>query len=460
MHVHLLGICGTFMGGLALLARSLGHRVTGSDAKAYPPMSDLLEEQGIEVTQGYDPDQLEPAPDCVVVGNALTRGNPAVEYLLEHEIPYTSAPAFLYEHVLRGRHVAAVAGTHGKTTTTSMLAWILDCAGLAPGFLVGGVPENFGVSARLGVDARGPFVVEADEYDSAFFDKRSKFVHYHPRTLIINNVEFDHADIFDDLDDIKRQFHHLVRTLPASGRIIAASPDSNVDDVLSKGCWTPVQRFGTESGDWQGVLIDADGGRFQVQHAGSRVGEIRWQLIGRHNVRNAVASIAAAHHLGVAADAACSALETFRNVKRRLEVRGLAGDVTVYDDFAHHPSAIQSTIEALRARVGEARILAVLDPASNSMRLGVYRDTLGPSLRGADKIWLFRPQDTRWNLADAVDGLDARISEDIGNIVDEVVAVAKSGDHVLVMSNSGFGGIHSLLLDALTKRAAAKSAGA
>ncbi len=448
------------MGGLALLVRGLGHRVSGSDAKAYPPMSDLLKEQGIEVTQGYEPDQLQPAPDCVVVGNALTRGNPAVEYLLEHDIPYTSAPAFLYEQVLRGRHVAAVAGTHGKTTTTSMLAWILDCAGMSPGFLVGGVPENFGVSARIGGDVRGPFVVEADEYDSAFFDKRSKFVHYHPRTLIINNVEFDHADIFDDLDDVKRQFHHLVRTLPASGRIIAADPDANIDDVLAKGCWTPVERAGIETGDWRGVLVDADGGRFEVRHAGSTVGEIRWQLIGRHNVRNAIASIAAAHHLGVAADAACSALETFRNVKRRMEVRGSAGDVTVYDDFAHHPSAIESTIEALRSRVGEARILAVLDPASNSMRLGVYRDTLGRSLRGADKIWLFRPPNIRWDLAESVDGMDARIRGDIGDIVTEVTAEAKAGDHVLVMSNSGFGGIHRLLLDALKTRAAAGSKGA
>ncbi len=448
------------MGGLALLSRGLGYRVTGSDAKAYPPMSDLLEAQGIEVTEGYDADQLEPAPDCVVVGNALTRGNAAVEYLLEHDIPYTSAPAFLYEHVLRGRHVLAVAGTHGKTTSSSMLAWILDCAGMSPGFLVGGVPENFGVSARLGGDARGPFVVEADEYDSAFFDKRSKFVHYHPRTLIISNVEFDHADIFGDLDDIKRQFHHLVRTLPASGRILAAAPDANIDDVLSKGCWTPVERFGTDAGEWRGILVDADGGRFQIQHCKSLVGEIRWQLIGRHNVRNAVASIAAAHHLGVAPDAACSALETFRNVKRRLEVRGLAGEVTVYDDFAHHPSAISATIEALRARVGRARILAVLDPASNSMRLGTYRDTLGPSLKGADKIWLFRPRDIRWDLAKALDGLDARLSGDIDVIVSEVAAAASPGDQVLVMSNSGFGGFHARLLQALKVRAANGSASA
>ncbi|MDX1528047.1 MAG: UDP-N-acetylmuramate:L-alanyl-gamma-D-glutamyl-meso-diaminopimelate ligase [Gammaproteobacteria bacterium] len=460
MHIHFLGICGTFMGGLALLARGLGHRVTGSDAKAYPPMSDLLREQGIEVIQGYEPEQLEPAPDCVIVGNALTRGNPAVEYLLEHEIRYTSAPAFLYQHVLRGRHVLAVAGTHGKTTTTSMLAWILECAGMSPGFLVGGVPENFGISARIGGDARGPFVVEADEYDSAFFDKRSKFVHYHPRTLVINNVEFDHADIFDDLDDVKRQFHHLVRTLPASGRIVAAAPDANIDDVLSMGCWTPVERFGIDSGDWRGVLVDADGGRFRIKHDGSSLGQIRWQLIGQHNVRNAVAAVAAAHHLGVAADAACSALETFRNVKRRMEVRGSAGDVTVYDDFAHHPSAIRSTIEALRARVGAARILAVLDPASNSMRLGVYRDTLGPSLRGADRVWLFRPANMRWDLAEAADGMNARTSDDVPALVAEVAAEAKSGDHVLVMSNSGFGGFHALLLEALTQRAAAKSAGA
>ena len=446
------------MGGLALLCRALGHRVTGSDSKAYPPMSELLKAEGVNVIEGYDAAQLDPAPNCVVVGNALTRGNSAIEHLLEHDIPYTSAPAFLYEHVLRGRHVLAVSGTHGKTTTTGMLAWILDCAGLSPGFLVGGVPENFGVSARLGSDVKGPFVVEADEYDSAFFDKRSKFVHYHPRTLIINSVEFDHADIFDDLDDIKRQFHHLVRTLPASGRILAATPDANIDDVLEKGCWTPVSRFGTEAGDWRGILVDADGGRFEVHHDGKTVGRIRWQLIGRHNVTNAVAAIAAAHELGVAPDAACSALEQFRNVKRRLEIRGTVGGITVYDDFAHHPSAIRTTLEALRAKVGKARILAVLDPASNSMRLGVYRDTLGPALRGADKIWLYRPAEMRWDLTAAVNGLDARVSDDVDAVVSDVASAAVSGDHILIMSNSGFGGFHTRLLKALGDRAGSPAA--
>jgi UDP-N-acetylmuramate: L-alanyl-gamma-D-glutamyl-meso-diaminopimelate ligase len=449
LHVHILGICGTFMGGLALLARGLGHRVTGSDAKAYPPMSDVLLEQGIDVTAGYAAEHFDPAPDCVVVGNALTRGNPGVEYLLEHEIPYTSGPSFLYQHVLRGRHVLAVAGTHGKTTTSSMLAWILECAGMSPGFLVGGVPENFGVSARLGDKVNGPFVVEGDEYDSAFFDKRSKFVHYHPQTLIVNNLEFDHADIFDDLDDIKRQFHHLVRTLPGSGRIIRPGSDANVDDVLSMGCWTPVESFGVGEGDWSGRLIDGDGGRFEGHHQGARAGQVNWPLIGRHNVCNAIAAIAAANHAGVAAETACRALESFRNVKRRLELRGRVRDVAVYDDFAHHPSAIRATIEALRARVGEARIIAVLEPASNSMRLGVYRQTLGPSLGGADKVWLLRPADLRWDISRAVEDLDARICDDVGTIVAEVRAAAAPGDHVLIMSNSSFGGIHARLIDAL-----------
>lgn len=456
MHVHILGVCGTFMGGLALLTRGLGHRVTGSDAKAYPPMSDLLREQGIEVFEGYDASHVQPAPDCVVVGNVLTRGNPSIEYLLEESIPFTSGPAFLFDHVLRERHVLAVAGTHGKTTTTSLLAWILECAGTSPGFLVGGVPENFGVSARLGGGAGGPFVIEADEYDSAFFDKRSKFIHYRPKTLIINNIEFDHADIFDDLGDVKRQFHHLVRTLPASARIVRPRHDDNIDSVLEMGCWSAVQSFGLDGGDWSATLKATDGCRFEVLHRGARVGEVDWPLIGKHNVENALAAIAAAEHVGVAPAGACAALASFKSVKRRLEIRGRIRDITVYDDFAHHPTAIHATIDALRCRVGEARIVAVLDPASNSMRLGVYRDTLGPSLKGADRVWLYRPGDIRWDLGSATDGLDARICDNVDDIVAEVSAAAEPGDHVLIMSNSGFGGIHERLLMALDRAAAGR----
>ncbi len=449
MHVHILGICGTFMGGLALLSRTLGHRVTGSDAKAYPPMSTLLRDQGVDIIESYDAADMVPTPDCVVVGNALTRGNPSIEFLLEHPIPFTSGPAFLYDHVLRGRHVLAVAGTHGKTTTTSMLAWILEAAGLAPGFLVGGVPENFGVSARISGDAGGPFVIEADEYDSAFFDKRSKFIHYRPRTLVINNIEFDHADIFDDLKDVKRQFHHLVRTLPGSARIVRPQSDENSDAVLAMGCWSTVQSFGIGQGDWSGRLCNADGSQFEVLRQGERVGEVGWPLIGRHNVSNAIAAIAAAEHAGVSPATACSALENFKSVKRRLEVRGRIRDITIYDDFAHHPTAIRATIEALRSHVGSARILAVLDPASNSMRLGVYRESLGPSLLDADKVWLYRPKDIRWDISIITNGLDARICDAVDDIVTEVSTAAEPGDHILVMSNSGFGGFHDHLLQTL-----------
>ena len=437
------------MGGLALLTRALGHRVTGSDVKAYPPMSELLREQKIDVIEGYDVSQLRPAPDQVVVGNVLTRGNPAIEYLLEGSIPFTSGPAFLFDQILRERHVLAVSGTHGKTTTSSMLAWILEKGGADPGYLIGGVPENFGVSARFGKGPESPFVIEADEYDSAFFDKRSKFIHYRPKTLIINNVEFDHADIFDDQKEINRQFHHLVRTLPASARILRPHRDQNVDAILAMGCWSTVQRFGLDGGDWRGRLRGNDGGAFEVRRGERKLGVVEWPLIGRHNVANAVAAIAAAEHLGVPPGTGCDALCSFRNVKRRLEVRGRIRDITVYDDFAHHPTAIRATLEALRSRVGNARIIAVLDPASNSMRLGVYRDTLGPALAGADKVWLYRPDDVRWNIDAAINGLDARVCSDIGDIVREVSVAAAPGDHVLIMSNSGFGGFHARLLEAL-----------
>ena len=453
MHIHILGICGTFMAGIARLARELGMSVTGSDAHAYPPMSEQLAALGIDVMRGYDPAHLDPVPDCVVIGNAMTRGNPAVEHVLEQRLPFTSGPAWLAEHVLADRWVLAVSGTHGKTTATSMLAWILEHAGLVPGFLVGGVPENFAQSARMGEKY---FVVEADEYDSAFFDKRSKFVHYLPKTLIINNLEFDHADIFDDIDAIRRQFHHLVRTISANGRILRSIPDIQIDRLMDMGCWTPVETFTTNGseGDWRANLASADGGVFEVVHAGFTVGSVSWPLIGRHNVCNALAAIAAAAHVGVEPADACTALAAFRNVKRRLEVRGRIGGVTVYDDFAHHPTAIRATLDALRAHVGEQRIIAVLDPASNTMRSGVHRDTLGDALSVADAAWVYRSPSVKWDLAllEKTPRVDIRVSDDIGEVVSTVVEEATSDDHVLIMSNSGFEGFHQRLLDALADR--------
>jgi UDP-N-acetylmuramate: L-alanyl-gamma-D-glutamyl-meso-diaminopimelate ligase len=450
MHIHILGICGTFMAGIARLARELGMTVTGSDAHVYPPMSEQLAALGIDVSSGYAPGHLKPAPDCVVIGNAMTRGNPAVEHVLDEGLPFTSGPAWLAEHVLRGRWVLAVSGTHGKTTTTSMLAWILECAGREPGFLVGGVPENFAVSARMGKDL---FVVEADEYDSAFFDKRSKFVHYLPRTLIINNLEFDHADIFDDLAAIRRQFHHLVRTVPASGRILRPHPDAEIDRLMAMGCWTPVQTFNTgeAQAEWRARLSAADGTAFQVEHAGSIVAAVRWDLLGRHNVGNALAAVAAAEHVGVDPDEACAALETFRNVKRRMEVRGRVGGITVYDDFAHHPTAIRATLDALRAHVGRERILAVLDPASNTMRSGAHRETLGPALAPADSAWIHRSPAIEWDIGalDKGAGGTLTVVDDIDALVAAVCGHTRKGDHVVVMSNSGFSGFHQRLLSAL-----------
>ncbi len=367
MHIHILGICGTFMGSLAVLAKEAGHRVTGSDANVYPPMSTQLEAQGIELTQGYDPAQLDPAPDLVVIGNALSRGNPAVEYVLDQGLPYVSGPQWLAEHVLQGRWVLAVAGTHGKTTTTSMLAWVLEHAGMSPGFLIGGVPQNFGISARLG--GTPFFVVEADEYDSAFFDKRSKFVHYRPRTTILNNLEYDHADIFPDLAAIERQFHHLVRTIPSSGLIIHPIAETALVRVLQMGCWTPVQTTGA-GGQWQARLLAEDGSRFEVRFDGEVQGTVNWELTGQHNVANALATLAAARHVGVVPAMGVAALSEFRSVKRRMEKVAEVRGVTVYDDFAHHPTAIATTLQGLRARVGGERIIAVIEPRSNSMKLG------------------------------------------------------------------------------------------
>jgi len=451
MHIHILGICGTFMGGIALLARARGIEVSGSDANVYPPMSTQLEEQGIALGEGYDAAHLPPAPDCVIVGNALSRGNAAVEYVLNEGLPYTSGPQWLAEHVLQDRWVLAVAGTHGKTSTASLLAWILEYAGLEPGFLIGGIPRNFGVSARLGGGAF--FVVEADEYDTAFFDKRSKFVHYRPRTLILNNLEYDHADIFPDLDAIKRQFHHLVRTVPGNGLIVENADDPHLEDVLGMGCWTPRETVSAtrEAATWGVAGQSADGSRFDVQLEGAGAGHVEWDQLGEHNMHNALAAIAAARHAGVPVAQAVAALAEYRGVKRRMEVRGECGGVTVYDDFAHHPTAIASTLQGLRNRVGGARILLVLEPRSNTMRLGVHRETLAASMQGADRLWLHQPEDIDWSLAEIAGQLDVPVSveETVEAIVSAVAAEAHAGDHVLIMSNGGFGGIHEKLLAAL-----------
>ena len=449
MHIHILGIGGTFMGGAALLARALGHTVTGSDQKVYPPMSTQLESQGIALCEGYDPAHLEPAPDLVIIGNALSRGNPSVEHVLDRGMAYTSGAQWVAENILHGRWVLAVAGTHGKTTTSAMLAWILEYANLKPGFLIGGVPENFGVSARLG-DAPF-FVIEADEYDTAFFDKRSKFVHYRPRTAILNNLEFDHADIFPDVAAIKRQFHHLVRSVPKSGLLVVNGADAMLAETLGMGCWTPVEKFGV-AGGWQAELAVPDGSRFRVMLQGKEQGSVEWGLIGAHNVLNALAAIAAARHAGVPVKASCAALKELRNVKRRMEVCGTVRGVTVYDDFAHHPTAIHTTLDALRARVGNKRIVAVLEARSNTMRMGVHRAELGPALAGADQVLLYQPVEFPWDIKIVTEALNGRAR--VFRSVDEMVALLgvelRPDDQVLIMSNGGFDGIHAKLLARLS----------
>src|SRR5690349_3934173 len=465
--IHILGICGTFMGGLAVLARNAGHTVTGCDAGVYPPMSTQLEAQGIKLIEGWGVEQLELKPDLFVVGNVVTRGNPLMEEILNRGLPYTSGPQWLGEHVLNGKWVLAVAGTHGKTTTTSMLTWLLEDAGLNPGFLIGGVPLNFGVSARL-TDSSF-FVIEADEYDTAFFDKRSKFVHYRPRTAVLNNLEFDHADIFADLAAIETQFHHLVRTVPGIGRVVSNGREAALDRVLARGCWSEVERFGVDGG-WQalpaedGVPIDE---RFAVYHNGERVGVVDWQVQGEHNRMNAIAAIAAARHIGVPPAQAAKSLSTFRNVKRRMEVRGSVDGVTVYDDFAHHPTAIQTTVAGLRTRIGRdnTRILAVLEPRSNTMKLGVMKAQLPASLVDADLVFGYGAPTGKdalgWNLAEALApmGDKAQAFNDIDALVKAVVEAARPGDQVLVMSNGGFGGVHQKLLDALSARPTAQARG-
>ncbi|MBY7768652.1 UDP-N-acetylmuramate:L-alanyl-gamma-D-glutamyl-meso-diaminopimelate ligase [Vibrio fluvialis] len=452
MHIHILGICGTFMGGVAMLARQLGHKVTGSDANVYPPMSTMLEAQGIEIIEGFDPAQLEPRPDLVVVGNAMSRGNPCVEYVLNHNLRYTSGPQWLQDFLLHDRWVLAVSGTHGKTTTSSMLAWVLEHCGYQPGFLVGGVLGNFGISARLGDSMF--FVVEADEYDSAFFDKRSKFVHYHPRTLVMNNLEFDHADIFDDLEAIKRQFHHLVRTVPGNGRILAPQQDAALADVLHGGCWSETE-FTGEQGDWQAEKVRKDGSEFHVLLKGERVGSVKWDLVGDHNVNNALMTIAAARHVGVTPDLACEALGLFVNTKRRLELKGEENGVTLYDDFAHHPTAIELTLGGLRNKVGDSKIIAVLEPRSATMKLGVHKETLAASLAAADSVYLFQPANIPWSVQDVAQQCSqpAHVGDNMADFVAQICQEAKPGDQILVMSNGGFDGIHGKLLAALKAKA-------
>lgn len=458
MHIHILGICGTFMGGLAVIARQLGHEVSGSDQNVYPPMSTQLEQQGIRLIEGYRAENLDSNPDLVIIGNALSRGNPEVEAVLNRGLRYVSGPQWLAEHVLQGKWVLGVAGTHGKTTTTSMLSWILEHQGFKPGFLIGGIPLNFGISARLGESDF--FVLEADEYDSAFFDKRSKFVHYRPRTAILNNLEYDHADIFPDLDAIKKQFHHLVRTIPGEGLIISPKREANIDDVLAMGCWTPVVRSSI-NGDagWNAELVNTDGSEFDVFFDRQLQGRVQWALTGEHNVYNALSAIAAAKHVGILAADAIAALAAFKNVKRRMEVianipalSGTEGNgVTIYDDFAHHPTAIQTTLDGLRKQVGAERIVAIVEPRSNTMRLGVHTKTLAESLGHADLALIYQPEGLGWDLG--------ALKKYAGNIeictsLDEIIAKlkfeARYGGHFVLMSNGSFGGIYQRLQDALT----------
>ena len=468
MRIHILGICGTFMGGIAALARELGHEVEGSDANVYPPMSTQLEQLGITLEQGFKAEHLQPAPDLVIVGNALSRGNPAIEHMLDARLRYVSGPQWLGETLLAERQVLAVAGTHGKTTTTSLLAWILEAAGRAPGFLVGGVPANFGVSARMGSPSVGeslslskgvrapvqivpdsssqpsalspPFVIEADEYDTAFFDKRSKFVHYRPTIAILNNLEYDHADIFPDVAAIQRQFHHLVRTVPGNGRLIVNAEDAHLAEVLAQGCWTPVETFGIEAGDWRARLLQADGSAFVVSHRGRALGEAHWGLSGRHNVMNALAALAAAHATGIDVAEVLPALADFRNVARRMEQVGEHNDVRVYDDFAHHPTAIATTLAGLRAKVGHARILVGMEPRSNSMRMGAHAEGLAPSLRDADAVVFLKRAELAWDASDVIAALDGRgrTAASVDELIATLIGESRSGDHVVFMSNGGF----------------------
>lgn len=450
-HVHILGICGTFMGGVAIIARELGYKVTGSDTNVYPPMSTFLEKSGIDIIPNYDVAQLDPAPDMVIIGNAMKRGNPCVEYVLNNRLNFTSGPQWLHDHLLKDRWVLAVSGTHGKTTTSGMLAWILDKCGVDCGFLIGGVTGNFGISARAGNSEY--FVIEADEYDSAFFDKRSKFVHYSPKTLIINNIEFDHADIFDDLKAIQRQFHHMIRAMPENGRILSAFADQNTQDTLAMGNYSELQFIGKEK-EWHAEPIKADCTEFDVYHFGQKAGTVKWSILGAHNMHNALMSIAAAHHAGVEIAHACEALNTFINANRRLEIKGKANDITVYDDFAHHPTAIEATLAALRSAVGKERIIAVLEPRSNTMKMGVHKDEIAPSLKDADEVFVFQPDTIPWGVNVITDALSQKSawSANLEELVEMIAENARPNDHILIMSNGAFGGIHTKLLQKLASK--------
>jgi len=463
MKIHILGICGTFMGGIALLAKESGVTVSGSDENVYPPMSTLLENQDVDVKQGFEVNHLqefnsEDNDSQIVVGNVMSRGKEVVEYTLNQNLPYASGPQWLYENILKDKWVLAVSGTHGKTTTASILAWILEYAGLSPGFLIGGVPENFGLSARLGDSPF--FVVEADEYDTAFFDKRSKFVHYHPTTLIINNLEYDHADIFPNLDAIKTQFHHLIRIVPEKGLVVVNEEESNINDVLEKGCWTPTEGFSSSNNEinidkgWSANYLNPDGSEFEVLFDAEIQGTVHWSLLGKHNVSNALAAIAAARHAGVPVEHAINALSEFKGIKRRMELRGKVNEISVYDDFAHHPTAIETTLKGLRANVADSKIIAVLEPRSNTMRLGIHKETLANSLNEADEVFLFQPKGLDWEMSHVLDALPNKsvLYDDIDDLVDILSEQAKSGDHILIMSNGGFGGIHEKLLTALKNK--------
>jgi len=444
MHIHILGICGTFMGGIAALAKQLGHKVTGSDAQVYPPMSDQLRQLGIELIEGYEPSQLEPRPDLVIIGNALSRGNPAVEAVLNQRIPYTSGAQWLHDALLQHKWVLAVAGTHGKTTTSSMLAWLLEFAGLKPGFLVGGVLANFQQSARLGESDF--FVIEADEYDTAFFDKRSKFVHYCPSTLVLNNLEYDHADIFPDLAAIQRQFHHLIRVVPSYGRIFYPEHEQALQEVIAQGCWSEKVTIGA-NGEWAAQLVQADGGAFEVFYRGEKQATVEWSLIGQHNVYNGLMAIAAAHHVGVPVTVSAEAFTQYKNTKRRLELLGEVAGIKVYDDFAHHPTAITTTLAGMRKNVGDARIIAVLEPRSNTMKLGTMADALDGALADANEIFMLQPDKVQWLVSEKVPR--AQVGNSVEQLVEMISNQVRAGDHIVIMSNGGFGNIHQRLLASL-----------
>ena len=452
MHIHILGICGSFMGSLAIIAKQLGHEVSGSDENVYPPMSTQLEKAGIELKVGYSIEHLRPRPDQVIIGNVISRGNEIAEFLLNSDISYTSGPQWLHDHVLRNRTVIAAAGTHGKTTTTSMLAWILEFAGLQPGFLIGGVPKDFDYSSRLGDSSY--FVIEADEYDTAFFDKRSKFVHYCPHTLILNNLEFDHADIFNDINDIKRQFHHLLRIMPSKGTVIINHEDENIRDVIEMGCWTPVESFSISdsSANWFAEKIDPNGKKFSLQHDGKYVGKGEINLFGRHNIANSVAAIAAAQHVGVSVDTSLQALAQFSGVKRRLEHKGTFNQVSVYDDFAHHPTEIAATISAFKAQSLQGRVVTIFEPRSNTMRLGAHTDVLADAFEEADKVVMFKPNDIQWSIQEVADQMRpaCNVFQTVDEIIADILDDMKQDDKILILSNGGFDGLSAKLISQLS----------